>query len=88
MRKIYPNAAAALDGLLFDGMLIAAGTFGLCGIPELLIAAIKDAGTKELTIASNNAGRILLLTGSIVNRGNSLWRSFEQVSAADCPIGG
>ena len=56
MKKIYPDAAAALDGLLFDGMLIAAGGFGLCGIPELLIAAIRDAGTKDLTIASNNAG--------------------------------
>lgn len=56
MKKIYPNGDAALDGLLFDGMLIAAGGFGLCGIPELLIAAIKNAGTKGLTIASNNAG--------------------------------
>ncbi|MCY1666499.1 CoA transferase subunit A [Rhizobium sp. SL86] len=56
MQKIYPTAKEALDGLLFDGMLIAAGGFGLCGIPELLIAAIRDAGTKELVIASNNAG--------------------------------
>ena len=56
MKKIYDNATAALDGLLFDGMLIAAGGFGLCGIPELLIAAIRDAGTKGLTVASNNAG--------------------------------
>lgn len=56
MKKIYPNAAAALDGLLFDGMLIAAGGFGLCGIPELLIEGIKQAGTQRLTIASNNAG--------------------------------
>lgn len=56
MKKIYPSAAAALDGVLFDGMLIAAGGFGLCGIPELLIAAIRDAGTKNLTVASNNAG--------------------------------
>ena len=56
MKKIYPSAGAALDGLLFDGMLIAAGGFGLCGIPELLIAAIRDAGTKGLTVASNNAG--------------------------------
>ena len=56
MNKVYPSAAAALDGLLHDGMLIAAGGFGLCGIPELLIAAIRDAGTKNLTIASNNAG--------------------------------
>ncbi len=56
MKKIYPNAAAALDGLLHDGMFIAAGGFGLCGIPELLIAAIREHGAKNLTIASNNAG--------------------------------
>jgi 3-oxoacid CoA-transferase subunit A len=56
MKKIRKNAAEALDGLLFDGMKIAAGGFGLCGIPELLIAAIRDAGTKNLTVASNNAG--------------------------------
>jgi len=56
MTKIYPDASAALDGLLFDGMLIASGGFGLCGIPELLIAAIRDAGTTGLTVASNNAG--------------------------------
>ena len=56
MDKTYPSADAALQGLLSDGMMIAAGGFGLCGIPELLIAAIRDAGTKNLTIASNNAG--------------------------------
>ncbi len=56
MKKIYENADAALQGLLFDGMLIAAGGFGLCGIPELLIAGLRKAGTKNLTIASNNAG--------------------------------
>ena len=56
MQKIYPDAKSALDGLLFDGMLIAAGGFGLCGIPELCIQAIRDAGTKGLTVASNNAG--------------------------------
>lgn len=56
MNKIYPNAKAALDGVLFDGMFIASGGFGLCGIPELLLQAIKEAGTKELTFASNNAG--------------------------------
>ena len=56
MKKIYPSADAALDGVLFDGMLIASGGFGLCGIPELLIAAIRKAGTKGLTVASNNAG--------------------------------
>ena len=56
MNKTYPSAAAALEGVLFDGMTIAAGGFGLCGIPELLIDAIFDAGTRDLTIASNNAG--------------------------------
>ena len=56
MQKIYPNAEAALDGLLTDGMTIAAGGFGLCGIPERLIDAIVASGVKDLTIASNNAG--------------------------------
>ena len=56
MRKIYPDAAAALEGLLHDGMTIAAGGFGLCGIPERLIDAIVASGVKDLTIASNNAG--------------------------------
>ena len=54
--KLYPSAAAALDGVLRDGMLIAAGGFGLCGIPERLLDAIRDSGVKELTFASNNAG--------------------------------
>jgi len=56
MNKIYPSADLALGGLLRDGMVIAAGGFGLCGIPELLIEAILRAGTRELTIASNNCG--------------------------------
>ncbi len=56
MKKIYPDAKTALEGLLFDGMFIASGGFGLCGIPELLLQAIKEAGTKDLTFASNNAG--------------------------------
>jgi 3-oxoacid CoA-transferase subunit A len=56
MKKIYGSAKEALDGVLFDGMLIAAGGFGLCGIPELLIDGIVEAGTKDLTVASNNAG--------------------------------
>ena len=56
MKKIYPDAAAALDGLLFDGMTLCAGGFGLCGIPERLIDAIQASGVKDLTIASNNAG--------------------------------
>ncbi|WP_306152756.1 CoA transferase subunit A [Roseovarius sp. MMSF_3281] len=56
MKKVYGSAAEALDGLLRDDMLIAAGGFGLCGIPELLLQAIKDAGVQNLTFASNNAG--------------------------------
>ena len=56
MQKIYPDAASALDGLLRDGMLIAAGGFGLCGLPERLLDAIRDSGVKDLTFASNNAG--------------------------------
>src|SRR6266403_2680165 len=54
--KIYPDAAAALAGLLHDGMMIMAGGFGLCGIPENLIAAIREAGVKDLTVISNNCG--------------------------------
>ncbi|MEO0698164.1 MAG: CoA-transferase, partial [Pseudomonadota bacterium] len=56
MSKIYPTASAALEGVLSDDMLIASGGFGLCGIPERLLDAIQDSGTKSLTFASNNAG--------------------------------
>ena len=56
MRKVYPDAKAALSGLLRDGMMIHSGGFGLCGIPSLLIEAIRDSGVKGLTIVSNNAG--------------------------------
>jgi 3-oxoacid CoA-transferase subunit A len=56
MNKVYPSAGEALHGLLKDNLLIAAGGFGLCGIPELLIGAIRDSGVKGLTVASNNAG--------------------------------
>ena len=56
MRKVFSTADEALDGLLFDGMLIAAGGFGLCGIPELLIDALVTSGVKNLTVASNNCG--------------------------------
>jgi 3-oxoacid CoA-transferase subunit A len=56
MQKLYSDAAAALDGLLEDGLLIASGGFGLCGIPERLLDAIQDSGVKDLTFASNNAG--------------------------------
>lgn len=56
MNKIYPDAHAALAGLLRDGMTIMSGGFGLCGIPELLIGAIRDSGVTGLTVISNNAG--------------------------------
>ncbi len=56
MNKLYPDAASALDGLLKDDMLIASGGFGLCGLPERLLTAIRDSGVKGLTFASNNAG--------------------------------
>src|SRR3954463_15498747 len=56
MKKVYPDGKAALAGLLRDGMPIMAGGFGLCGIPGVLIEAIRDAGVKGLTIISNNAG--------------------------------
>jgi 3-oxoacid CoA-transferase subunit A len=56
MKKVYPDARAALAGLLKDGMLIMAGGFGLCGIPETLILAIRESGVKNLTVVSNNCG--------------------------------
>ena len=56
MNKIFPSAAKALEGVLRDGQLIAVGGFGLCGIPEALIDAVRDSGVKNLTAISNNAG--------------------------------
>ena len=56
MKKIYPDAAAAIDGLLRDGLTIACGGFGLCGIPERLHDAVRDSGVRDLTFANNNAG--------------------------------
>ena len=56
MQKVYPDARAALEGLLFDGMTIMSGGFGLCGIAENLITAIRDSGVKDLTVISNNCG--------------------------------
>jgi 3-oxoacid CoA-transferase subunit A len=56
MKKVYPDAAAALAGVVKDGQMIAVGGFGLCGIPEALIAALRDTGVKNLTAISNNAG--------------------------------
>ena len=67
MNKIYASASAALDGLLFDGMVIAAGGFGLCGIPELLIAAIRDAGTGNLTVART-------MPASMVSASANCWK--------------
>ena len=56
MNKVYPSAAAALQGIIHDGQLLAVGGFGLCGIPEALIDALRDSGAKDLTVISNNAG--------------------------------
>ena len=56
MNKVYPSAAAALEGIVTDGQLLAVGGFGLCGIPEALIDALRDSGKKNLTVISNNAG--------------------------------
>src|SRR6476660_6267680 len=56
MKKVYPGAQAALAGLIKDGMTIMSGGFGLCGIPEALIGAVRDSGAKNLTVISNNAG--------------------------------
>jgi 3-oxoacid CoA-transferase subunit A len=56
MNKVYPSAAAALQGIVKDGQLLAVGGFGLCGIPEALIDALRDTGVKELSVISNNAG--------------------------------
>src|SRR6478752_5099429 len=56
MKKVYSDAQSALAGLLKDGMMIMAGGFGLCGIPETLIQAVRESGVKNLTVVSNNAG--------------------------------
>jgi 3-oxoacid CoA-transferase subunit A len=56
MNKLYPNPKAALEGIVHNGMLLAIGGFGLCGIPEELILALRDSGVRDLTVASNNAG--------------------------------
>lgn len=57
MKKVYPDAASALADIVKDGQTIAVGGFGLCGIPEALIAALRDSGVKNLTAISNNADR-------------------------------
>ncbi|MGQ0533233.1 MAG: CoA transferase subunit A, partial [Caulobacteraceae bacterium] len=54
--KVYPDAKSALEGMTFDGMAVMSGGFGLCGIPENLIIALRDTGVKDITVISNNAG--------------------------------
>ena len=56
MNKVYPTAEAALAGVMKDGMIVMSGGFGLCGIPETLIEAVRQTGVKDLTVISNNAG--------------------------------
>jgi hypothetical protein len=68
MSKVYPDAAAALDGLLHDGMLIAVGGFGLCGVPERLIDTVHGSGVVDLTVAGNNAGLDGEGLGKLLNR--------------------
>ena len=73
LTKLYPNARSALDGIVQDGMLLAIGGFGLCGIPEALIEALSQTGARGLTIASNNAGIVgygigVLLEGRQVSK--------------------
>src|SRR5665811_607002 len=87
MKKVYPDAKSALAGLLKDGMLIHAGGFGLCGIPETLILAIRDSGVKNLTIVSNNAGvdgaglGLLLETKQVKKMISSLSLSYTHLRA-------
>ena len=89
--KVRKTAAEALDGLLVDGMTIMAGGFGLCGIPENLIAAIREAGTRNLTVISNNCGVDgfglgLLLGGGQIKKMISLLRRREQAVRAALPV--
>ena len=71
MRKIYPDARAALEGVLRDGMLVHSGGFGLSGIPTLLIEAIRDSGVKDLTVVSNNAASTAPASACCWRRGRS-----------------
>ncbi|MGF1549013.1 MAG: CoA transferase subunit A [Sphingomonadaceae bacterium] len=102
MRKIYADAEAALYGLLFDGMTVCAGGFGLCGIPSRLIDAIEKSGVKDLTIASNNAGidgvglgkllrtrQVRKMISSYVGENKEFERQFlaEELEVEFCPQG-
>jgi 3-oxoacid CoA-transferase subunit A len=100
--KLWPDARSALDGILHDGMLLAVGGFGLCGIPEALIAALRDSGVRNLTIASNNAGvddwglglllqtrQVKKMISSYVGENNEFERQFlaGELEVEFCPQG-
>ena len=102
MQKLFPDAAAALDGVLKNDMLIASGGFGLCGIPERLLVAIRDSGVKDLTFASNNAGidnegigmllrtkQVKKMISSYVGENKEFERQFlaEELEVEFCPQG-
>ena len=102
MQRIFPDAAAALEGLLSDNMLIAAGGFGLCGIPERFLDAIRDSGVSGLTFASNNAGidnkgigkllrtkQVRKMISSYVGENNEFERQFlsGELEVEFCPQG-
>src|SRR3984957_19772604 len=102
MNKLWPSAQAALDGVVRDGMLLAIGGFGLCGIPEALILALRDTGVRNLTIASNNAGvdewgigmllktrQVKKMISSYVGENNEFERQFleGELEVEFCPQG-
>src|SRR6202050_5707427 len=102
MNKLWPDARAALEGIVRDGMLLAIGGFGLCGIPEALILALRDTGARNLTIASNNAGvdgwglgvlletrQVKKMISSYVGENNEFERQFLAGEVEDefCPQG-
>jgi 3-oxoacid CoA-transferase subunit A len=102
MNKLLPDARAALDGIVQDGMLLAIGGFGLCGIPEALILALRDTGARNLTIASNNAGvdgwglglllethQVKTMISSYVGENNEFERQFlaGELEVEFCPQG-
>ena len=91
-KKVFSDARAALDGLLFDGMTIMAGGFGLSGNPEHLIPALRDSGVREITIISNNCGAdglglwVLLDAGQIRKMVSSLTGTLRSRSAKPCTV--
>jgi 3-oxoacid CoA-transferase subunit A len=100
--KLWPDARSALDGIMHDGMLLAIGGFGLCGIPEVLIDALRETGVRDLTIASNNAGvdgwgiglllqtrQVKKMISSYVGENNEFERQFlaGELEVEFCPQG-